>query len=288
MEDLWFAIAVMSLLSLIAGSVACWYLPEKQNPQIVWITLFVVGMFVFIYYAAGHLIWATWIRSTAVIIWSNWTPLFAAAAAGTCWRLHQTPRWRRFILAGSLTLITMASVLWPFLGMVLREQPQGGNQWEGQVAMQTFWSTCSPAAGATFLRAGGVSASEAELIPRCLTTSSGTPALGLYRGLKITANQNGRDVIAEISTIDQLMDGKQFPAILLVALPLTGVEDRRYEDNWGWIPGTGHSVVALAANGDGLLIGDPAVGREYWNREELEILWRGEMIRFAEDLPEAN
>ncbi|MDG2220264.1 MAG: peptidase C39 [Rubripirellula sp.] len=278
----------MSLLSLLVGGVACWYSPEKRNPQILWITLLVVCMFVFIYYAAGHLIWATWIRNSAVIIWSNWTPIFAAAAAGTCWRLHETPRWRRVILAGALTLITIASVLWPFLGMALRDQPQGGNQWEGQVAMQTFWSTCSPAAGATFLKAGGVPASEAKLIPRCLTAASGTPALGLYRGVKITANESGRNVIAEKSTIDRLLDGNQFPAILLVALPMTGVEDPRYADEWGWIPGTGHSVVALAANGDGVIVGDPAVGREYWKREDLEVLWRGEMIRFANETTETD
>ena len=69
---------------------------------------------------------------------------------------------------------------------------------------------------------------------------------------------------------------------------MTGVEDPRYADEWGWIPGTGHSVVALAANGDGVIVGDPAVGREYWKREDLEVLWRGEMIRFANETTETD
>ncbi len=54
----------------------------------------------------------------------------------------------------------------------------------------------------------------------------------------------------------------------------------RFKDEWGWIPGTGHSVVALGFAADGhLVVADPAIGLEHWSMDQLEILWQGNGIR---------
>jgi hypothetical protein len=66
---------------------------------------------------------------------------------------------------------------------------------------------------------------------------------------------------------------------MAVRLPF-GVDDPRFETEWGWIPGMGHAVVALsrAPNG-GFIIADPAVGLELWSESQLETLWQGNGLR---------
>jgi hypothetical protein len=145
--------------------------------------------------------------------------------------------------------------------------------------MQTSWATCSPAAAATLLRAEGLATTEAEMIPLCLTDSAGTPTLGLYRGVKLVAEQNGQAVEILDSTVDELLADGDWPVLLAVKLPF-GVDDRRYADQWGWIPGMGHSVVAMGRTADGrVIIGDPSVGLEAWSEDDLRVLWHGDGMR---------
>jgi hypothetical protein len=62
-------------------------------------------------------------------------------------------------------------------------------------------------------------------------------------------------------------------------LPL-GVEDSSFEAQHGWIPDTGHCVVALGRTPDGHPgIGDPAIGLEAWSWAKLELVWQGNGIR---------
>jgi hypothetical protein len=283
MIDLWRAIAIVSLVSFLAGLLAFRWSPTDRQRQMLIITFATAGMFAFLFYAAGRLYWAILIPNSAAIIWSNWTPLLSAIAAGVCAGIADTPRWRRALLSAALATTAVAAVLWPMLNVWLRPPPPGGNVWEHGVAIQTGWATCSPAAAATFLRAGGIWVSESEMVPRCLTDASGTPTLGLYRGLKITAQQHSRDVEALRLDLEELMSSSQFPIFIMVKLPRSGVDDPRYETNWGWVPGLGHSVVVLGKDdADGVLIGDPAIGLESWRRQDLEVLWHGDAIRFVQ------
>lgn len=156
----------------------------------------------------------------------------------------------------------------------------GGDEWNNGVAMQTSWATCSPAAAATLLRAEGINKSESEMIPLCLTDSSGTPTLGLYRGIKLVADGQNRSVNVLDETLDEMWNRDDWPVLMAVELPY-GVDDRRYVDQWGWIPGMGHSVVALGLTSDGqrMLVGDPSVGLEQWSKDDLRVLWHGNGIR---------
>jgi hypothetical protein len=285
MYDLWTAIAVMTMISVGVGIVTAILAPKKRQPQMLWIALATFGMFAFLLYAAGRLYWARWIPNSAVIVWSNWTPLLAAVAAGVCWQLEETPRWRRLGMTLALSAIALAAVGWPFLNIAIRPQPDGGDVFNGPVAMQTSWATCSPAAAATFLNAGGVAISEADMIPRCLSDASGTPTLGLYRGVKLVARENSRDVAVTSFTLSQLMrSNDNWPVLLMVKLPISGVDDPRYAGQWGWIPGMGHSVVALGKSPDGrILIADPSKGMEAWSEKDLQVLWHGDGISFVNE-----
>ena len=145
--------------------------------------------------------------------------------------------------------------------------------------MQTSWATCSPAAAATLFRGEGITVSEAEMIPLCLTDYAGTPTLGLYRGVKLIANRNDRRVVLLDGGLTRLINDDDWPVLLSVRLPF-GVEDRRFVEQWGWIPGMGHSVVVLGRTNDGdFIVGDPAVGLEVWSKADLDLLWGGVGMR---------
>ncbi len=278
--DLWTAIAVMTTISLAFGLVAGGYAySNKGQRTILTLTLAVLGMVYFLFYASGQLFWARMVPASAAIIYTNFAAIFAALAAGWAWRLPNTPKWRRAILTSLLAAGSLAAILWPLLSIAVRPPPNGGDDWENGVAMQTSWATCSPAAAATFFRAEGIEVTESQMIPLCLSDSSGTPTLGLYRGIKLIAQQHDREVEVINETLDEMLTKNDWPVIMMVELPY-GVEDRRYADQWGWIPGMGHSVVAFGRTRDGrVVIGDPSVGLEVWSEEDLKVLWHGSGIR---------
>jgi len=284
--DLIFAMAMISIAAVLIGfATASNYVAGKlQHGQsiILALTIVVVGMITFLYYAAGRLFWARLIEDSAVIVWSNLTPLFAAMAAGLVYRLPKTPLWRRLLLSASLSVAAVMAVLWPFMNIWLRPPLPAGNKVRSGVTMQTAWATCSPAAASTFLRAGGIEATEAEMIPLCLTDRSGTPTLGLYRGVKLAANANERDLEAIWMTQQELESNQQWPLLVPVELPESGINNPSYEEDWGWIPGLGHSVVIFGRVADTghFRVGDPSIGAELWTIEDMQVLWHGGAIRF--------
>ena len=147
------------------------------------------------------------------------------------------------------------------------------------MAKQSSWATCSPAAAATLLTAEGIPVSEREMIPLCLTDYDGTPTLGLYRGIKLISSRNNRQVEIVARDLATLLQENDWPVLMAVRLPF-GVDDPRFEAEWGWIPGMGHSVVVLGRNPAGeFLVADPAVGLEVWTESKLETLWQGNGLR---------
>ena len=280
MSDIWTAVVVMSCVSAAAAMLSAGYLhTEKGQRVILLLALSIFATFFFLLYSAGQLFWARIVPSSAAIIYTNLAAVFAGLAAGWGWRLPNTPTWRRAFLAVVLGITSLAAILWPLLSIALRPPPEGHNKWKGRVAMQSSWATCSPAAATTLLNAEGIRVSEREMIRLCLTDYAGTPTLGLYRGVKLIANRNNRRVEIVDRSLENLLRDDDWPVLMSVRLPF-GVEDRRFADEWGWIPGMGHSVVALGRTPDGgFIIGDPAVGLERWSESELETLWQRNGLR---------
>lgn len=280
MDDLWSAIAIMFLVCLGAGLLTS-QVAYARNGQwnMLGLALSALGLVYFLLYAAGQLYWAHWIPHSAAIVYSNFACVFAAMAAGWAWRLPGIPAWRRATLSSLLALASVATLLWPVLAIAVRPPPDGGAAWHNGVMLQTSWATCSPAAAATLLQHLDIDVTEAEMIPLCLTDSSGTPTLGLYRGVKLMSERHGRVTHVMDASLEELMQDDRWPVLLAVELPY-GTEDPRYANEWGWIPGLGHSVVAIGTTPDGsVLIADPSVGLEQWSRRDLEILWHGDGIR---------
>ncbi|MFG0268252.1 MAG: C39 family peptidase [Rhodopirellula sp. JB055] len=275
------AMLVMAGLSIAAAwfAFAIAY-SDKGQRVMLFLSLAVLAMVYFLFYASGQLFWARYVSDSAAIVYTNFASIFAALAAGWALRLPNTPVWRRAVLATLLGMGSATAILWPLLSIAIRPAPEGGDQWNNGVAMQTSWATCSPAAAATLFRAEGIDVSESDLIPLCLTDSSGTPTLGLYRGIKLVADQRGRSLEVLDETLDEMWNQNDWPVLMAVKLPY-GVDDRRYADQWGWIPGMGHSVVAFGLTSDGqrMLVGDPSVGLEQWSKDDLRVLWHGDGIR---------
>ncbi|WP_425618839.1 peptidase C39 [Anatilimnocola sp. NA78] len=280
MTDIWIAIAVMSLLSMGAAIVAARYLsPQTGQSVMLGLALSVAAAIFFLLYGAGQLFWARLVPSSAAIIYTNLAAILAAMAAGWGSRLPNTPLWRRSIMALALAGASLAAILWPLLSIALRPPPAGKDQWQGPVAMQTSWATCSPAAAATLLRAEGIPVSESDMIPLCLTDYDGTPTLGLYRGIKLMASRHQRQIEIVDSRLEKLLADDDWPVLMAVRLP-RGVDDPRFEQEWGWIPGMGHSVVALGRRPSGeLVVADPAIGLELWSESKLQTLWQGNGLR---------
>jgi hypothetical protein len=280
MSDIWTAVAVMTFVSASAALASAQLLSTDKGQRVMLLlALSIVASILFLLYLAGQLFWARIVPSSAAIIYTNLAAVFAGLGAGWAWRLPRTPRWRRILMAASLGLASLAAILWPLLSMALRPPPAGQDQWAGPVAMQTSWATCSPAAAATLLTAEGISVSEREMIPLCLTDYDGTPTLGLYRGIKLVASRNARQVEIVDRSLNRLLQDDDWPVLAAVRLP-RGVDDPRFEQEWGWIPGMGHSVVILRRTPDGqFLIADPAAGLELWPESKLTTLWQGNGLR---------
>jgi len=278
--DLWIAIAVMSFLAAFAAVIVATRLYSDTGQwTMLGLAVSAFGMIMFLLYGSGQLFWARLMPVSAAIIYSNLSAIFAAMAAGWAWRLPKTPQWRRATLAVLLSVGSVVAILWPLLSIGLRPPPPGGNVWIEGVAKQTSWATCSPAAAATLFRGEGIEVNEAEMIPLCLTDYAGTPTLGLYRGVKLIANRNDRRVVLLDGGLPRLIADDDWPVLVSVGLPF-GVEDRRFVEQWGWIPGMGHSVVILGRTNDGdFIVGDPAVGLEIWSKADLDLLWSGVGMR---------
>lgn len=151
------------------------------------------------------------------------------------------------------------------------------------VVRQTSESSCSAASAAAILAQAGISATETEMASLCLTRDSGTPMLGLYRGLRRkTAGTSWRVSVLSRATVTDLRAACQSgPVLLSVGLDRwQRGYDPRYVTEWGWTPGKRHAVVLFGFLPGGKIdMGDPSVGREKWDEKALAVLWNGEGIQ---------
>jgi hypothetical protein len=217
------------------------------------------------------------VPSSAAIVYANPLPPAVGLMCGLAWRYIPGRRW--YTAAQLLTFALLC--LYQSFGAFLGVPPPLDDRWKNGVCRQTSLASCSPAAAATLLRAHGIDATEAEMADLCLTRPAGTAMLGLYRGLKLKTSNTGLAVEAFRGDVEALRT-QPGPLILSVRLDRRPGIDPRYEQLWGWAPGVSHSVVFFGFRPDGKAdIGDPAVGREAWRVQDLQVLWHGEGLRIS-------
>jgi hypothetical protein len=279
MADLYTAMALM----LAAAAVAIFVgrrVSRATAPRVAGILALLTCAFIvcFALMFRDHLLLTRLVPSSAAIVYTNPLPPAVALLCGIGWHRMPGSAWRKGVLLLPLALLC----LYQSYGVLPGNPPPLDERWTDGVCRQTSSASCSAAAAATLLRAYDIDTTEAEMAELCLTRQGGTPMLGLYRGLKLKTAGTGQRVQTFRGDLATL-HAETRPVILSVRLDRRPGVDPRYEQQWGWAPGVAHSVVFFGFRADGKAeIGDPAVGREHWRVQDLEVLWHGEGLRLVE------
>lgn len=289
MSDLYLGIAVLVALMFGAFLLAV-RLTRNASPKVcdVLAGVTVVGIAIYARWIWEQTFMARLFPFSNLIILSNWFPIAAGFLAGLVWqRIQDKPEHipgigtfrglpRRIFAAVVLALAGVSTLVAPLLG----HPPECGNEWDGDLCYQTSQATCSAAAAATLLQFYGVYASEGEMAELCLTRR-GTNWKGLYRGLKLKLEPQGRPIEAIDLSIDQLQEQFTDPCILQCELKIESEETTRAYQLHGWVPGQPHSVVLVDIHGGLFQVFDPSAGMEIWPRDAMETLWHGQILRVA-------
>lgn len=232
-----------------------------------------------------HFVWhSTQLTSllpfSSLIVLGNWFLPLAAALTGLVWEHMPAGRLRRSLTLGALLASAGYSVLMPFLA----EAPDCGDRWTAEgFCVQTTDESCSAACAASLLAHYGIATTEQEMADLCFS-GGGTTWLGLYRGLKLKTQGTGLDVRVLNVPAAQLRNHATSPMILSVGLERGGQVSRGFELETGWTPGARHSVLMVSHRSSRyaeIVDPSPAIGRERWSEDELELLFRGPAIQLV-------
>lgn len=229
---------------------------------------------------------AHWLPYSNLIIVGNWFLPMLGVLAGLVWQRFPHSRGRQC----TATLMLFGAGLYSTVNPVLGEAPTCRSSWEhlgrGRCFLQTTDATCSAAAAATLLSLHGISADEQEMADLCLTRE-GTTWKGLFRGLSLKTEWTPWAVDVFRGTPHDLDDPSSYPVLVCAELRPDAPHEEVYREEYGWIPGMPHSVIVLGREPNGTyIVHDPVAGREFWNEEELRLLWTGSAVRLIprEDL----
>lgn len=276
MADIYWGFWVIGIATLLAFAFGLWVTGKCRW----WIrdlcAITTVAMMVgYIHYLWDN-IWITkFLPYSNVVILGNWFPILAGLLAGIAWhRVPGHPARKAFSVA-ALMVAAAYAMAFPVLG----EPPDCDNEWKHGVCLQTSPKTCSPAAAATLLSVYGIAASEQEMAELCLTRD-GTTWAGLYHGLCVKTEGTEWKPEVFVWPKSQLRQMTDRAVILSVELK-EGVEAAPiYTEEWGWMPGVPHSVVAFGFVHPHILqVGDPSVGLEPWSSADIRLLWHGKGMR---------
>jgi hypothetical protein len=281
MLDLYLGLAIMLALAVVVFGTVASVSQRLSSRQLTWLAVAIV----LVMGAYAHWLWhnpamARWLPVSNLVIVGNWFPWFLFALGGVVYRMPALSLPRRAGLLCSLALASSYALLCPLLGTEPRCSERYSTWGD---AVQTTDFTCTAASAATLLRAHGIEASEQEMAELCLTRR-GTSWLGLYRGLKLKTAGTPWEVEVVCCPIDGLNRYADRPMLVDVGLPSSGHVDAAFREEFGWSPGTKHSVILngfSAADRAQVIDPAPLVGREEWDAETLALLWRGYGMRLV-------
>ncbi len=278
MGDIYLGLAVMIVLS--AGLFFVVKQVTKAVPRFACdglALLTVAGMVYYIFTIWDHVLLARLLPFSNLIVVGTWFLPAAGLLGGLVWRRVPGGWFRKGLFVFALAIAAFFATVSPFRG----DAPKCHDEWDGDVCIQTSGHTCSAACAATLLKSYGIKTTEQEMAELCLTRQ-GTHWKGLYRGLKMKTSGTAWDVEVFECSLDELREKATEPIILSVELEKGADVRPIYEEKWGWIPGQPHSAVMFKYIRDNLIsMGDPAVGREPWTRQDLKVLWHGQGFRLV-------
>jgi hypothetical protein len=213
-----------------------------------------------------------------VMVVGNWIPVGAALLAGLL-----LGRGRATFGQTAFAAVLLSLAWYTVFGPLGKTRLAATDNWSVDgVCLQTIPSSCSACSAAMLLRTVGIRSSEAEMIELCLTSSGGTPTLGLYRGLKLKTKGTPWDVQVVHSSLDEVRRRGSGPVLLLVNIPQDLTLGLRSASGRGQARSPGHAVVFYGFTASGsAIVGDPASGRRTWTAQRLKESWRGEGLRLV-------
>lgn len=280
-------IGAMALLAFVAGR------QVRANRQWLFISTIVLAV-AYSNCLRGNLGWANLVPHSAAVLLSNLTPILVALIAGfSCHGMVLSKRLRP-VLVPTLSLLTVVCLLTPLVGSAFAPpMVSDTDERSGWVVLQSHRSTCAPASAANLLHLNGIQSSEKQMAHLCLCSDRGTEALGLYRGLKLGAASQGKDVCVASQNPYRWSAQGQLPNVALVqfssdefsrgvdAPEQTPLADRWTAPKWFFgSPGVedGHAVVVVDHVDGNWTIADPAIGLTTWTDQEFRARFTGDAV----------
>ena len=280
-------IGAMALLAFVAGR------QVRANRQWLFISTIVLAV-AYSNCLRGNLGWANLVPHSAAVLLSNLTPILVALIAGfSCHGMVLSKRLRP-VLVPTLSLLAVVCLLAPLVGSAFAPpMVSDTDERSGWVVLQSHRSTCAPASAANLLHLNGIQSSEKQMAHLCLCSDRGTEALGLYRGLKLGAASQGKDVCVASQNPYRWSAQGQLPNVALVQFSsdefsrgVDAPEQTPLADRWTvpkWFFGSpgvedGHAVVVVDHVDGNWTIADPAIGLTTWTDQEFRARFTGDAV----------
>jgi len=138
----------------------------------------------------------------------------------------------------------------PFMKPLLDplDETQLKERYDGDVCLQSTFSTCGPASAVTLLRSLGENATEKQFVRECFTSRGGTEVWYIARALRRRGFQT--------KVVIQTPGTAEFPSPAIAGVVLRG--------------GAGHFIALLGSDNDSVTLADPLKGKFVLSRSEVQ------------------
>lgn len=155
----------------------------------------------------------------------------------------------KLVAPSALLVLVLVPFVKPLLDPIALDRLR--DRCDGEVCMQSTFSTCGPSSAATLLKALGQSTSEKQLSSECLTSRGGTEIWYIARAFESRGFRT--------QVLIQPPDSLSPPAPAIAGVILRG--------------GAGHFIAIMSQTSDEVTIGDPMKGKLVVKRVDLRNLY---------------
>lgn len=228
-------------------------LGKKAGSRLGRIGLLAVGLilgapgFLFVLYYAHLFDNAAWFYSFRILAFTEFLPAGVGLLAGVLNSWFEPESFgEKLVVPAALFVLVLIPFVKPLLDPI--ELNRLRERCDGEVCMQSTFSTCGPSSAATLLKALGQTSSEKELARECLTSRGGTEIWYIARAFQ----RRGFRTRVVIQPPDNLSP----PSPAVAGVVLSG--------------GAGHFIAIMSETPEEVTIGDPMKGKLVVKRADLK------------------
>ena len=226
---------VLGIFLISATSVAAYvgarYVGQKvqRRLQLVLLAVSLILGLVYVLFLRDSMWQICMIRSLNTIVYGKWLLIIAGLSCGILSCISSIHKVSRAVLC----ILLLGASAMDFMVYFVLPRP-------GMTDVRTEWligqstdASCAAAAAASLLRLHQIEVSEEDMAKACLTTVTGTPVQGIWRGLKLHAKDRYAVQLVRYDNHNEI----QFPLLIMVELNSRSNEYKKYYEEWGWAPG---------------------------------------------------